>query len=105
MKVRLTGGRLLVRMDPEPDKFKDSLLVKPGTVHESAVCWGEVLGIGHGHYTDIGLVPIKGVKPGDRVSFIKFLKEGRSNKQLSQSLGDDKLIIRMEDVLLVDTAE
>ena len=102
MKVRLLGPRLLVRMDPESSTFQGSELIKPDTVHDSAVCWGEVEGIGHGHYTDVGLIPVEGVKVGDRVSFIKFLKEGRSNKQLSQSLGDDMLIIRMEDVLLVD---
>ena len=103
MKVRLLGPRLLVRMEKEASTFKGSSLVKPETVHETAIGWGEVLSLGHGHYTDVGLVPLEGVKVGDRVAFIKFLKEGHSNKSLQHVLGEDRLIIRMEDVVVVDS--
>lgn len=90
-------------MEKEAGTFKGSSLVKPDTVHETAMGWGEVLGLGHGHYTDIGIVPLEGLKVGDRVAFVKFLKEAHTNKAVQQTLGEDELIIRMEDVVVVDS--
>jgi hypothetical protein len=47
-------------------------------------------------------MPIKGIEVGDRIAFIKFLKEARSNILVADKLGKDQLIIELKDVLLVD---
>jgi co-chaperonin GroES (HSP10) len=104
MKVRVLGPRLLIKIEDEAEFFKDSVLVKPDTVHETAVGWGEVLGIGEGYDTRKGIVPIEGVKVGDRVAFIKFLKEGHTNKLVASVIGEDMLIVEAKDIVVVQPA-
>lgn len=103
-KIRLLGPKLLIEMEDEESFFKGyNSIIKPETVHDSAQGWGKVLSLGTGtRLKDGGTAPIKGVKVGDRVAFVKFLKEAQTNKGLANVIGDDKLIIELRDVLVVD---
>lgn len=102
MTVTPLGPRLLIEIEPEAGTFQGSSLIKPDTVHESAVGWGKVLAIGSGTPTKAGLVPVEGIKVGNKVAFIKFLREAHTNKALASTLGDDLLIIELKDVVLID---
>ena len=104
--VRLLGPKLLVEIEDEEAFFKGyNTIIKPETVHDSAQGWGKVLSLGTGtRLKDGGTAPIKGVKVGDRVAFVKFLKEAQTNKSLAHVLGEDKLIIELRDVLVVEPA-
>lgn len=104
-KVRLIGPRLLIELEDEAEFFANSLLVKPDTVHEGAQGWGKVLEIGDGVPTRAGKVPIRGVKLGDRVAFVKFLKKTQSNEALAHVLGEDNLIIEFKDVVVVQRSD
>jgi len=94
-----------VQMEKEPKTFKGSQLAKPDTVHETAVGWGEVVALGHGHYTGKGIVPMTELKVGDRVAFIKFLKEAQTNKAIQHTIGEGRLMLKIEDVLVVQSGE
>jgi co-chaperonin GroES (HSP10) len=98
----LLGPRLLVELEPESEHFKEaSSLVRPETVHETAIGFGKVLMLGTGVETKNGIAPIEGVEEGDRVAFIKFLAQTETNKALSHSLDEDQLIIELKDVVVV----
>jgi co-chaperonin GroES (HSP10) len=103
MKIRLMGPRLLVEMDDEEAFFKGyNSIIKPDSVHDSAQGWGKVLSLGTGtRLKDGSMAPIEGVRVGDRVAFVKFLKEAQTNKSVAALLGDDKIIIELRDILVV----
>jgi len=104
-KVRLIGPRLLVELEDEEEFFANSLIVKPETVHQTAQGWGKVLGVGDGVPTRAGKVPIKGVRVGDRVAFVKFLKRTQANEALAHVLGEKNLIIEFKDVVVVQRSD
>lgn len=100
MKLKAYGEHIIVLVDKEQTTFTNSCLVKPETVHEDAVGSGIVESIGWHHKTmKVVEKVISEIKPGDRVYFIKFLKETNTNKLLSSTIGDDRIIIEFKDVL------
>jgi len=105
MRIRALGPKLLVQVHEEAGHFENSALVKPETVHETAISWGTVQSVGDGYPTPNGRVPITQVKEGDEVAFVKFLREGHTNKALASAIGPDQLIIDMKDVVVVKTAK
>jgi len=105
-QIELIGPRLLVEIENEEAFFEGyNSIIKPESVHDSAQGWGKVLTLGSGtQLRDGETAPIKGVKVGDRVAFVKFLKETQSNKNLAAVIGDNKIIIELRDVLVVDSS-
>ncbi len=104
MNLELLGPRILVELEQEEDFFQQyRSLVKPESVHETAQGWGKVLQMGDGTRLKHGdKAPIRGVKVGDRVSFVKFLKEAATNKSIAALIGEDKLIIELKDIVVVE---
>ena len=102
MMKKLLGPRLLVEIEPDEEYFKGAnSIIKPETVHESPIGFGKVVMVGMGTETKKSLAPIEGVKVGDRVAFIKFLVETQTNQALALSMGDEKLIVELKDVVVV----
>ena len=103
---KLLGPRVLVKLDEEPDHFSGNIIVKPETVHETAEIEGTILKVGTGHPITKGpnaggRVPITEVKPGDKVCFIKFLKDTIENPILQTKFGEGIIILKMHDIIYV----
>ena len=100
--MKLLGPRLLVALAPDEAYFKGSnSIIRPDTVHETAMGIGKVLNVGTGTSTENGRAPIEGVEVGDKVAFVKFLKETQTNKAISHTIGEENLIIELKDVVAV----
>lgn len=99
--MQILGPRLLVEMEPEDSVFKGYSIIKPDTVHDTAIGFGKVLDVGTGTPTRSGRAPVEGVKVGDWVAFVKFLKETQSNRAVAHTIGEDNLLIELKDVVVV----
>lgn len=100
--MKLLGPRLLVEIEPEDAYFKGSnSIIKPDTAHDTVMGFGKVLEVGTGTPIKSGRAPVNGVEVGDRVAFVKFLKETQTNKGISHIIGEDRLIIELKDVVVV----
>ncbi len=99
---------MLVRFDPSEDGERPSesgMLVIPGGQVENIYQWGTVLRVGPGMWSKKGAVRVAtGVHPGDRVLFIRFLKNTHSGEALRASghLGDSHFMIRASDVVALE---
>ena len=61
-----------------------------------------MLAVGDGTPTKAGKIPVSGIEVGNKVAFIKFLREAQTNKALASTLGDGLIIIELKDVVLID---
>lgn len=99
MKIRPHQHRVLVRVLPDDDKMGNlKVLYKPDSVHEDAIGFGIVEAMGEYAITKKGvLVPIEkyvdDLKVGDKIAFIKFLKEVHTNVEASKVIGEDLILI------------
>jgi len=89
-------------MLPEKETVGDlGILYKPDNAHENAIGYGIVEAIGDGIRTKKGvLVPITDLKVGDKVAFIKFLKEVHTNVAASHIIGEDRLLLDVRKDIL-----
>jgi co-chaperonin GroES (HSP10) len=104
--LRLQNDSILVKMDPEAELVTSGLLVKPQIAHEHVLRTGKVMQVGPGKWARKGERALnKRVRPdieeGDGVLFIKFLNMTETNKALQVHLGEDEIILRPDDILLV----
>jgi co-chaperonin GroES (HSP10) len=100
MKIQPHGRRVLVKMLPEDIKFTNSLLYKPDTVHEDAIGYGVVQAVGkHKINREPGWKEETEVRVGDKVAFIKFLREVHTNQGVASIIGDDLILIEFKDIL------
>jgi co-chaperonin GroES (HSP10) len=93
-------------MDPESEVVGSGLLIKPQTAHEHVLRTGKVLQVGPGKWAKKGEFGVDkrvrtDVEEGDGVLFIKFLNMTETNKALQVHLGEDEIILRPDDILLV----
>ena len=92
-KIRPLHDRILVERVGEEQKSKGGIII-PDTAKEKPQ-EGRVLAVGKGRVLENGEVRALEVKKGDRVLFGKY-----SGTEIKLA-GDDRLIIREEDVLAV----
>lgn len=95
-KIRPLHDWILVKMDPL-EHMVGSIFLPSGTVERKAT----VLAVGPGVEESNGLRQPVGVEPGERVIFHRAHGEHSQGKQLSQALGEDLLLIKPRDILLV----
>ena len=93
MKIRPLHDRILVERVGEEQKTKGGIII-PDTAKEKPQ-EGRVIAVGKGRVLENGEVRALEVKKGDRVLFGKY-----SGTEVKLA-GDDRLIIREEDVLAV----
>jgi len=93
MKIRPLHDRILVERVGEEQKTKGGIII-PDTAQEKPQ-EGRVVAVGKGRVLENGEVRPLSVKKGDRVLFGKY-----SGTEIKFA-GDDRLIIREEDVLAV----
>ncbi|MDP2309544.1 MAG: co-chaperone GroES [Pseudomonadota bacterium] len=91
MNVRPLFDRLLVKRNDEPTKTKSGLFLPETTKEKPSE--GTVLAVGNGRVADDGSVTVLTVKVGDQVIFGKY-----SGTEIKID-GDDRLILREDDVL------
>jgi co-chaperonin GroES (HSP10) len=99
--MRVVGNRILVRVEDAPKLSPGGILfVNPASATPHAV--GTVLAIGHltGPKAP-DKTPIPGLRPGDRILFLRALEITDSNPQLQRKLEDHIVAIRPADVLLL----
>jgi chaperonin GroES len=93
MKIRPLHDRILIERVGEEQKTKGGIII-PDTAQEKPQ-EGRVIAVGKGRVLENGEVRALEVKKGDRVLFGKY-----SGTEVKLA-GDDRLIIREEDVLAV----
>ena len=91
MNVRPLFDRILVKRSDEPTKTKSGLFLPETTKEKPSE--GTVLAVGNGRVADDGKVTELTVKVGDQVIFGKY-----SGTEIKID-GDDRLILREDDVL------
>jgi co-chaperonin GroES (HSP10) len=104
LSVRVVGNNLLVRPDPLPTQSAGGIIYANDAV-EHIFNTGVVLAVGYVTAQAPAGTHIPGIKPGDKIYFIRYLAKQDTNIQLSERLGDDVIRIRPADVLLVFDAE
>lgn len=69
--------------------------------------WGTVLAVGGGRVTKKGVDVPPQVKPGDRVLYIRYLKNTHTGGALraASCIGPDQFMIHEDDILAVDESE
>lgn len=103
MNIIPQNDRILVQMDPLPDKIGSGLLFRPNEdAHETILGTGVVISTGPGKYPKNSdeRIPV-GVEPGEGVVFIRYLEKTHTNQQLAQHLDNDQIIVQPNDILLV----
>lgn len=93
MKIRPLHDRVVLKRIQEEEKTKGGIII-PDTAKEKPV-EGEVIAVGNGKILEDGSVRKLDVKVGDRVLFGKY-----SGTEVKID-GDERLIMREEDVLCV----
>lgn len=106
-KLRPMNDGVLIKRDPPQQK--SSIIVTPGD-EGSAVRTGTVLRVGPGKCLSTGeRVPME-VKPGDRITFLRWHDEHRPGKAVAKVLkdiaaeigdADDVCLIKESDILFV----
>jgi chaperonin GroES len=91
MKIRPLQDRLIIKRIPEEEKTKGGLII-PDTAQEKPL-EGRVVAVGNGKVLKDGKVRPLGIKPGDRVLFIKY-----AGNEVKLD-GEEHLILREEDIL------
>jgi co-chaperonin GroES (HSP10) len=103
MDVIPKNDRILVKMDPLPEKVGGGILFRPNDeAHDSIMGTGVVVATGPGKYPKKGgkRVPV-GVEPGEGVVFIRYLEKTKTNQQLQHHLNREEILIQPNDILLV----
>ena len=90
-KIRPLQDRVIIRRVKEEEKSKGGIII-PDSAKEKPT-EGEVMAVGNGKVQEDGSVRKLDVKVGDRVLF------GKYNGTEVKVDGDDRLIIREEDIL------
>jgi len=90
-KVRPLQDRVIIKRVKEEEKSKGGIII-PDTAKEKPI-EGEVIAVGNGKVQENGTVRALDVKVGDHVLF------GKYNGTEVKLDGEDRLIIREEDIL------
>lgn len=107
--VRPLLDRILIQFDPTEDDEREVVpgVIAPAKAVDDVHQWGTVLAVGPGRVTSEGTrVPLQ-VKPGDRVLYIRYLKNTHTGEALraTHCLGHDQFLIHEGDILAVEEGE
>jgi chaperonin GroES len=91
MKIRPLQDRIIMKRIPEEEKTKGGIII-PDTAKEKPL-EGLVVAVGNGKVLEDGKVRPLGIKPGDRVLFIKY-----AGTEVKID-GEERLILREDDIL------
>jgi chaperonin GroES len=91
--IRPLHDRVIIKRVKEEEKTKGGIII-PDTAKEKPI-EGEVIAVGNGKVNDQGTLVKLEVKVGDRVLFGKY-----SGNEVKLD-GEDRLILREEDILCV----
>jgi chaperonin GroES len=91
--IRPLHDRVIIKRVKEEEKTKGGIII-PDTAKEKPI-EGEVIAVGNGKFNDQGTLVKLEVKVGDRVLFGKY-----SGNEVKLD-GEDRLILREEDILCV----
>ena len=106
VRVRPLKDWILVQYDPKEDTDKTSSggIVLPGSAVEDVNQWGTVLAVGTGVVTKKGVRRPLQVEEGDRVLYIRYLKETHTGQTLRRQscIGNNQFLIREGDILAIE---
>ncbi len=109
VRVRPLKDRVLVQFDPAEDGEREILsgIIAPAKAVDDVHQWGTVLAVGKGRISRKGIRIPPQVKPGDRVLYIRYLKETHTGQSLraASCIGQDQFLIHEEDILAIEDAE
>lgn len=102
--LRILNDDILVKMDPLRETTSGGIVI-PDTVGDRGdagiLATGTVLAYGFAHTKTRPRPPIGGLKAGDKIVFIRFLKEQETNKQLHTRFGDADIFKLKESSIIV----
>lgn len=109
VRVRPLQDRVLVQFDPAEDQEREIVpgVLAPARAVDDVHQWGTVLACGKGRWSKKGVrIPIQ-VKPGDRVLYVRYLKETHTGKSLraSHCIGSDQFLIHEGDILAIEDGD
>jgi chaperonin GroES len=96
VKVRPINDWILVKLDPINTQV-GSIIIPEGVDNRTAT----VVSTGPGKELKTGVRQPTGVELGDRVLFSRACGEHLQGKRLLRELGDDTLLLKPEDILVV----
>ena len=105
MVVRPMNDWVLVRYDQE-SRITSGGIIKPEGAHDDVHEWGTVVAIGPGRRQGKKGVrcPVD-VVPGDRVLYIKFLKNTGTGRGIQHTLEDGTFLIQEKDIIVAQDGE
>jgi chaperonin GroES len=101
MDIRPMNGQILVETEDDSEKLSCGLFRPEGAIEDIHI-WGRVIAVGSGKITTKGIeIPVD-VKVGDKVYFIRFLRNTKSGESLIKVLGPNRFLINEKDIVLVE---
>jgi len=109
VRVRPVGDRVLVQFDPLEDAEREIIpgVLAPARAVDDVHQWGTVLAVGAGRLTKKDILVPPQVAPGDRVLYIRYLKNTHTGDSIRASgcIGHDQFIIHEGDILAIEEGE
>ena len=109
VRVRPLRDRILVQFDPSEDLEREIVpgVLAPAKAVDDVHQWGTVLAVGSGRVNKKGHRVPPQVKPGDRVLYIRYLKNTHTGEALRSAscIGHDQFLIHEGDILAIDEGE
>lgn len=105
MNIRPLGDWILVEHDPSKD-VTDGGIVIPEGAHDEVHEWGTVIAVGPGRFYEKiwDTVPLE-VGPGDRVLYVKFLKNTHTGQAIRHVLDEGTFLIQQKDIIVAEKGE
>jgi chaperonin GroES len=107
--VRPLRDNILVQFDPSEDgeRVRESGIIMPERAVDDVNQWGTVLAVGSGVVNGKGVRIPPQVKPGDRVLYIRYLKNTHTGESLrwQSCLEEDQFLIKEGDILAIEEGE
>ena len=109
VRVRPLQDRILVQFDPAEDREREIVpgVLAPARAVDDIHQWGTVIATGLGGWSKKGKRIPPQVQPGDRVLYIRYLKETHTGQSLraASCIGDDQFMIHEGDILAIEEGE
>ncbi len=99
-RFRVVGSHILVQRVPVAKVSAGGIFLH-NPEKEDATALGVIRAVGVLHNKDGEDVPIDRLAPGMKCAYLWFYSERHTNQQVRQRLGDDFVLLKWEDILLV----
>ena len=107
--IRPMNDWILVRYDPDEDNERtldSGVIIPAGSYRDEDIHqWGTVVRVGPGKWDGHKRKKLE-VKPGDKVLFIRFLKNTHTGETLraQHAIGENEFLIKESDILVIQEA-